>query len=158
MQEDRSDSLTDDNLVHENNYQSELLDEDEIMNYLESNIKVAEEQEETQSKDLSDLEGQVFEAIKLYRQIKNLEIDLGEYKENFRRAANGQKLEVLVKKSGKLTVSKPIPLSEKTVITVDEKKLESIPELKNKLISSGILKEEKKSVGGSAAAVKFTLY
>lgn len=169
MQEDRSDTLgerkaarastlpvhrrCDDQLVHIDNYEdkiSDLIDEDEIMNYLESNAPTVDKNEDS-------IEKRVETAIEIYRKIKNLNVELDEHKEFFREYAKGEKFEVLIKQLGKLTVSKPTTIAEKKVITVDLKKLEQSPELKAKLLASGLLKEEVKSASTTAAAVRISL-
>lgn len=159
MQEDRSNTLSDDELIHTDNYEdraSDLIDEDEIMNYLEANASITSNDPIKGENPLS-IEDKAAAAIEIYKKIKNLEISLNEYKEFFREHANSEKFEMVIKNVGKLSVSKPTPMSEKVVLTVDMAKIEKSAELKAKLLSSGLLKEEKKSVGGAAASVRITL-
>ena len=93
-----------------------------------------------------EIEDKVKEAISLYRQVKNLQIDLDELKEGLRIEAAGDKLEYSIKGEGKLSVSAAKPEKEVTSLKIDQEKLEANESLKSKLLTAGILKEETKKV------------
>lgn len=92
-------------------------------------------------------------ALTLQRQINGLMEQLDQKKEELREIANGNKLEIVVQNVGIVNVSTPRDGSEEVVLRIDEEKLKSSPDLKAKLISSGIAKEEIKKISPAKASV-----
>lgn len=93
------------------------------------------------------------EAIALYKQLTELGQQLDAKKDELRAIANGNKLELKVEGQGVVFVSTPRESSEKVVLVFNEKKLNEFPELRAKLLSSGIATEQIQKQSAAAASV-----
>lgn len=96
-------------------------------------------------------------ALALKRQIDSLSLELEEQKEILRGVAGGEALEVTVEGVGQVRVTKPREGSTTLVTVFNEAILETIPDLKVKLIDKGVLKEEEKVVPAARASVYLDL-
>lgn len=93
------------------------------------------------------------EALQLQKQIDDLNEKLASKKDLIREYAAGDKKTITIEGLGKVTVSKPREATDKLVTILDEARLENVPDLKQKLIDKGIIKEEIKSSPGAKASV-----
>jgi hypothetical protein len=93
------------------------------------------------------------EALKLQKQINEITALLEVKKTELRKIANGSKFEIIVEGVGKINVSSPSMGSESTVLTLDIDRLKSVPELRQKLLDKGIIREEIKKSSPSTARV-----
>lgn len=92
-------------------------------------------------------------ALELQAEILRLQSQLNEDKDGLRAAANGNKLELTIEGVGEVRVSKPREGSEKIVLTLDEDRLNQVPELRGKLLETGVAKEEVKKTPAAKASV-----
>lgn len=93
------------------------------------------------------------DALDLKLRIDKLTVDLNERKEQLRKFAADEKLEVIVEGKGKVSVSKPREGKEEFVLVVDAEKLKLVPDLKSKLMGKGVIKEELKKFPAAKASV-----
>lgn len=82
------------------------------------------------------------EMLLLHRQINELQRPLEEYKELLRGLADGDNLDIIIESLGRVIVTKPRDSVEKTVLELNESKINSNKEIKRLLIDKGILTEE----------------
>ena len=81
------------------------------------------------------------EALQLQLELDKITEKLDEKKEELRSLANGKKLNIVVEGVGKVDVTEPRAGSDKVVLSFDEDKLGKVPELRKKLVESGVAKE-----------------
>jgi hypothetical protein len=93
------------------------------------------------------------EIIKLYDQIEVLKKPLEEKKDIFRTLAEGQTLEVPIEGFGKVAISKPREASTKTILELVKEKIDKNQELKNAMISKGILREIEQKTPAAKASI-----
>lgn len=96
-------------------------------------------------------------ALLLKEEIEQLTTELETYKDNFRKFADGEKLPFEVPKMGKILVKAPLPEKQVTKAVISEEALNAQPELKERLLKTGVLKYETKTQAARKAAVEFTL-
>lgn len=99
------------------------------------------------------IKGVATEALDLKVQIDALNKELDARKEQLRQFANKDLLEITVDGKGKVRVSKPRDGSEEQVLVVNEAKLNSVPELKTKLLEKGVIQKTTKKVAAAKASV-----
>lgn len=93
------------------------------------------------------------EVLKIYRQIEELKKPLEDYKDSLRTIANGETIDIIIEQLGKVSITKPRSSSEKTVIEINESKINSNKELKKVLLDKGIITEEIVKTQASKASV-----
>jgi len=94
------------------------------------------------------------EALELQIQSQELADKLDAKKEELRDLANGKKMNITVEGLGKIDVTEPRQGSEKVVLTFDEERLKTVPELRQKLLDKGVAKEEVKKTPPARASVR----
>lgn len=82
------------------------------------------------------------EVLKIYKQIEELQKPLEAYKEDLREIANGDNLDIIIEALGKVSITKPRDSVEKTVMEINETKINANKDLKKLLLEKGIVKEE----------------
>lgn len=85
--------------------------------------------------------------------------EIEQQKKEIRNIANGEKMEISIPGSGSVTVSKPRKGGVVTGVSlsIDEERLNSVPDLRHKLLEKGILKETEKISAPAAASVTIKL-
>jgi hypothetical protein len=93
------------------------------------------------------------EVLKIYRQIEELKKPLENYKDSLRDIANGETIDIIIEQLGKVSITKPRAPSEKTVLEINETKINANKELKKILLDKGIITEEIVKTQASKASV-----
>jgi len=93
-------------------------------------------------------------ALSLQVQVAGLQIELDVKKEELREFANGKKLNIIIEGLGKIDVTEPRAGSEKTILTIDEKRVLEVDGLKDMLVKKGVAKEEIKKTPPAKASVR----
>ncbi len=96
------------------------------------------------------------EVLKLHMKQIVIQEQLDKKKEELRRIAEGETLRIEVGDHGSILITEPRGRSSKTVLTINEEKLNKTPDLRNMLLSKKILKEETKVIPAARAAVKIS--
>lgn len=92
-------------------------------------------------------------AIRIQQEIDRLTAELVPVKEQLREWADGKTQEILVAGLGKVSISVPYAGGEKKSWVVDEQRFKQDPDLLNRLVDDGIIKEHIKKISASAAKV-----
>ena len=93
------------------------------------------------------------EVLKIYKQIEDLKKPLEDYKDSLRTMANGEKIDIIIEQLGKVSITKPRDQSEKTIIEINESKINANKELKKVLLDKGIITEGIVKTQASKASV-----
>lgn len=95
------------------------------------------------------------EALELQKTIVGLSADLDKIKAQLRDVANGEKLKITIPGRGEVLITSPRKGGEKTgtKIVLDEDRLNSVPELKSKLLAKGVIVENDVISTSAAASV-----
>jgi len=92
-------------------------------------------------------------AIVLQAQIDTLSEELASVKGKLRLAALGRTKEILVEGVGKVHISAPFAGSEKTILVLNDERINTDPDLRQRLLDDEVIMHQIKKVSASVARV-----